>query len=223
MIVDEPLHTALEAGQTVDDFRLESFDGEERNQADHGTDFEVVLLAVRKMQQVVVKAVFFVPERYAVGAEVIHGVSDVHEVFEELAGDVFVSGIFFREFEGDGEHVEAIHAHPAGSVGLLEVAACRKGRGAVEYSDVIEPQEAALKDIRALGIFPIDPPGEVEKQFVKNFFKESAVADATDAPFDFVNTPGGPSVDGGIYVTERPFVRRELAVRVHVPFAKKEN
>jgi len=28
MIVDEPLHAALEAGQAIDDFWLESFDGE---------------------------------------------------------------------------------------------------------------------------------------------------------------------------------------------------
>ena len=58
---------------------------------------------------------------------------------------------------------------------------------------------------------------------MKNPFKEGAVADATDAAFNFVNAPGGPSVNGGIDVTEGPFVRRELAVRMHVPFAEKKN
>ena len=125
--------------------------------------------------------------------------------------------------ESDGEHIEAIHAHPAGAVGLLEVAARRERRGAIEDADIIQAQETALKNIRAFRIFAIDPPSEVEKQFVKNFFKEGAIADATDAAFNFVNAPGGPGVDGRIYVTEGPFVRGELAVRMHVPFAEKKN
>ncbi len=96
-------------------------------------------------------------------------------------------------------------------------------RGAIEDADVIEAKKAALENVRALGIFAIHPPSEVEKQFVKNFFKEGAVADATDTAFIFVNAPGGPGVDGGIYVTESPFVGGKLAVRMHVPFAEKKN
>src|SRR5258708_4306581 len=96
--------------------------------------------------------------------------SDVDEVFEEFARDILVGRIFLREFERDGEHVEAIHAHPAGAVGLFEMATGWERRGAVEDSDIIETKKAALENVGAIGIFAIDPPGEVEKQLVKNFF-----------------------------------------------------
>src|SRR5580692_1630831 len=38
MIVDEPLHPAFETRQPIDDFRLQRFDSEQRNQPDHRTD-----------------------------------------------------------------------------------------------------------------------------------------------------------------------------------------
>ena len=39
---------------------------------------------------------------------------DVDEVLEELARHVLVGRVLLRELERDGEHVEAVHAHPAG-------------------------------------------------------------------------------------------------------------
>src|SRR2546421_12051265 len=110
----------------------------------------------------VIDAVFFIPELDAVAAEIFHRLSDVNEMFEELACNVFVRGIFFGKFESDGEHIEAIHTHPAGAVGLLEMAASRERRRAIEDADVIEAQEPALKDVRAFRIFAIDPPSEIE-------------------------------------------------------------
>src|SRR6267154_2534786 len=50
MIVTEPLHAALEAGETIDDFRLESLDREKRNQSDHRPDFQKVSFAVGKLK-----------------------------------------------------------------------------------------------------------------------------------------------------------------------------
>src|SRR5438876_4564025 len=223
MIVDKPLHAALEAGKTVDDFRLERLDCEERDETDHGADLKVVLFPVRQLKQVVVETVFFVPERDAVRAEVVHRMGNVDEVFEEFAGDIFVGGIFLREFERDREHVEAIHTHPACAVGLFEMATGWERRGAVEDSDVVETKKAALENVGALRIFAIDPPGEVEKQLVKNLFEEGAIADTAHATFNFVNAPGRPGVNGGIYVAESPFVSGKLAVRMHVPFAKEKD
>src|SRR5260370_515874 len=55
MIVDEPLHAALEAGKTIDDFRLESLDREKRDQSDHRPDFQKVFFAVREFQHVIKK------------------------------------------------------------------------------------------------------------------------------------------------------------------------
>src|SRR5260370_432957 len=62
MIVDEPLHAALEAGKTLDDFRLESLDREKRDQSDHRPDFQKVFFAVREFQHVIKKTVGFIPK-----------------------------------------------------------------------------------------------------------------------------------------------------------------
>jgi len=43
----------------------------------------------------------------------------------------------------------AIHAVPSG---LLDVAACRKGRAAIEHADIVEAQEAALEHVHAFGV-----------------------------------------------------------------------
>src|SRR5215831_5597630 len=137
MVVDKPLHTSLETGEAVNDLRLERFDGEKGNKTDHGTNLEVVLFSVGKMEQVVVETIFFIPEGDAVGAEIVHRVSDVDEVLEELAGDIFIGRIFFCEFERDRQHVEAIHAHPTCAVGLFEMATSRKRRGPIKNPDVV--------------------------------------------------------------------------------------
>src|SRR5689334_4610991 len=148
---------------------------------------------------------------------------DVDEMLEEFAGHVLVSHVFFSEFQSDGQHVEAIHAHPTGAVGLFEMAARGKRGGTIENSDVVESEEAALENVRAIGILAIHPPGEIQKQLVKNLFEEGAVGDTTDAPLDLVNAPSGPRMHGRIHVAESPFVGRQLSVGVHVPFAKKKN
>ena len=46
MIVDEPLHAALEARQAIHDFRLERFHREKRNKANHRADLEEMLASV---------------------------------------------------------------------------------------------------------------------------------------------------------------------------------
>src|ERR1700730_13358511 len=103
---------------------------------------------------------------------------DVDEMLKKFAGDVFVSGIFFGKFEGNSKHVEAIHAHPAGAIGLLQVAAGGERRGTVENSDIDEAQKAALKNIGAVGVFSIHPPGEIQQQLMENFFEECAIRHA---------------------------------------------
>jgi hypothetical protein len=37
----------------------------------------------------------------------------------------------------------------------------------VYIADVVESQETALKDVHAFGIFAVDPPREIEQQFLK--------------------------------------------------------
>src|SRR6516162_232128 len=98
-------------------------------------------LSARAMEHVVVEAVFFVPQFNAFSTSVIHSVRYVDEVLEELAGDTFIGWILPREFQRNGQHVQAIHAHPTGSVRLLEMPTGRKGRGAIEDPNIVKPQE----------------------------------------------------------------------------------
>src|SRR6266581_3909080 len=73
MIVNEPLHAALEAGEAINDFRFERLHGEKRDESNHGADFKEVLLSVGQLQHVVKEAVLVVPKRAPAEAKIIHG------------------------------------------------------------------------------------------------------------------------------------------------------
>lgn len=55
-------------------------------------------------------------------------------------------------------HIEAIEGHPCGSICLSKNTTCRERFRAIESSNVIETQKAALKYVIATGIFTINPP-----------------------------------------------------------------
>src|SRR2546430_6391575 len=76
----------------------------------------------------------------------------------------------------------------------------------VKNSDVIEAQEAALKNICAVRVLAVHPPGEIQEQLVKNFLEESTIGDATHAALDFVDAPGGPGMNRWIHIAKGPFV-----------------
>ena len=124
-----------------------------------------------------------------------------------------------REFERHREHREAIEAHPGRAVGLLEKSAGRQRLGAIEDADVIQPEETAGEKIVAFGVFAVHPPGEIEQQLLEGAFEKSAIA-LPARPGHLVNAPGRPGVDRRIHVAKGKFVGRNLAVRVHVPFAQ---
>src|SRR6266511_514211 len=126
VVVDEPARPAPEARQAIGHVRVPRLDGEERDQAHQRAYLHPLPPAVREGQNVVVEAVFLVPEAHVLAAHVADGMGDVDEVFEELAGHVLVGGIFARQLERDGQHVEAVHAHPARAVRLLDVAPGRQ-------------------------------------------------------------------------------------------------
>src|SRR5215472_3683775 len=106
----------------------------------------------------------------------IHCAGDVHEVFPEFTGYVFVSKIFAREFQRNGQQVERVHSHPAGSVGLLNVSAGGQWSTTIEHTNVIQPQEAALEDVHSLCVFAVHPPGEVEQEFMEDPLQKSTIA-----------------------------------------------
>ena len=53
----------------------------------------------------------------------------------------------------------------------------RRQHGAtIEDPDVVQPQETALENVHAFGVFAIGPPGEGEEQLVKYALKEEGIA-----------------------------------------------
>src|SRR5205809_6768346 len=140
-------------------------------------------------------------------------------MLEEFRGHVFVNRIGLCEFQRHGKHREAIESHPRSAVRLLQKSAGRQRFRAVENADVIEPEETAGEKIVAFGVFAVHPPGEVEQQLLECAFKKSAIT-LPARTSHLVNAPGGPGVDGWINISTRKFVSRNLAVRLHVPFAQ---
>src|SRR6266404_2885152 len=220
LVVDEPLHPAFERRMPVHHLWLQRFNRVERNQPHQGADSHRKVVAVGQAENVVVKAVRLVPERESFTAEIVHGVGDVHKMLEEFAGYALVGRVLARKFEGNRQHVQAIHSHPARAVGLLHKSSRRKRRRAVENSNVVEAEESALEDVVAFGVFTIDPPGEIQQQLVECVLEEAAVRLAANALFDLVDAPAGPRMNGWVDISESPFVRGQLTVRVHIPLTQ---
>ena len=221
-VFEEPLEAFVEAGQRPDGFLLEHLNRDQRQQADEGARFQAKH-AVVMLDLVVVKAVGVVPKAGA--AEGVHGVGDLDEVLEELGGHVLVGGVGARavagQFERDAQHGQAIEGHPGGAVGLLQGPAVRERLRAIEDADVVEAEEAAGEEVLALGVLAVDPPGEVEQEFLEDPFEEGAIAGAGPVG-DFIHAPGSPGVDGRVHVVEGEFVGGELAVGVEIPFAQEQ-
>jgi hypothetical protein len=77
VIVDEPLHAAFETREAIDNILFESLNRKKRNQPHERTHLEVVAIAVREVQNVVIEAVVIVPEFDASRTAVVHGLRDV--------------------------------------------------------------------------------------------------------------------------------------------------
>ena len=131
-----------------------------------------------------------------------------------------VVGVGHRQLDGDLQHVLAEQRHPGGAVGLLEVAAGRQRRAAVEDADVVEAQEAPLEDVPARAVLAVDPPGEVQQQLLEAALEPLPVPLAALRRFEAVGEDGRPGVDRRVDVAEVPLVGRDLAVGVHVPLAQ---
>src|SRR5215472_4498599 len=157
------------------------------------------------MQYVVEELVLFVPQRDPFSRDVIERLGNVEEVLEKFGGDVLVRAVLPRYFQSDHEHVQAVHAHPGGPIRLLKVSTGGQRRAAVENTNVVQPQETALKHIVPLAVLAVHPPGEVKQELVEDPLQEVAVGLPGGALLDFIDTPCRPGMDGRIYIPEGPF------------------
>ena len=119
-ILEKPPRPPPERAEAVERIGFERGHREERREPDHRAHAHREALAGGRPHDVVEEAVFLVPEPHVFARDVIGRVGDEQEVLEELVGDVLVAGALARELERDVEHVQAVHAHPARRVRLLE-------------------------------------------------------------------------------------------------------
>src|SRR5438105_980958 len=94
--------------------------------------------------------------------------------------------------------------------------------GTVEDADVVQPEKAAGKQVFAFDVLAVDPPGEIDEEFVENPRQEQAVTAAARSSH-LIDSPACPRVHRRINVAEIELVGRELAVGVHVPLAEHQN
>ena len=144
-------------------------------------------------------------------------------MLEELVRDVLVARARGRQLEGDREQIQAVHAHPARRVGLLEEPTLRQRIRAIEHTDVVEPEEASLEDVVARGVLAVDPPGEVQHQLQEHRLEKIVIRLACSLAIDLEHAERRPRVHWRVDVPEGPLVRGELPVRMHVPFTRQQN
>ena len=97
-----------------------------------------------------------------------------------------------------------------------------QGPAAIEHPDVVEAQESSAEDVVAVRILAVHPPREVHEQLVEHALEERVIARAA-RPRELVHAPGSPRVRRRVDVVERELVRRDLTVRMHVPFAQQQD
>src|SRR6266567_205544 len=222
LIHQVPLEPLLKSRKRVEQRGLDCFHRYQRHQADKRTHAHPHVSSARRMQHVVEKLVLLVPKPDAFATKIVHRGSDAEKVLKEFRRYTLVNWIFTREFDRDPQHVEAKHSHPACAIALLKTAAVRERLVAIEHANVIKPQETALEDIVALGIFAVHPPGETDEQLMEDRLQKCAIAAAALFSFDLINPPGSPPDHGRINIAKMPFVCGDLAIRMLVPLAHDE-
>ena len=140
----------------------------------------------------------------------------------ELDRHVLVRRVDERDLEREVEHVLGIERHPGGAVGLLDVAAGRQRRAAIEDADVVEAQKAALEEVASVAVLAVEPPGVVGQQAVEDSLQERDRLVAHASAVEAIVEERRPGMHGWVDVVEVPLVGRELAVRVLVPFEQHE-
>jgi len=148
----------LNSRQAVDDLRLQCFYGEQRNESNHGPDLMEMLFAVRSAARRS-KTVGVVPQRSAVGAHVVHGVAMFTKCSKNLLATSSYAGSS-SPAPGQSPACSGNNAHPAGAVGLFEMAAVGNGadRFNTPYVQAQNPPGISSSDLS------VTHPGEVQQQ-----------------------------------------------------------
>ncbi len=155
---EHPVEAPGEIGMPLRQPGVEHLHRAERDEPHQRTHAKRRLRSVRQDQGIVEEAVLLVPQPPSAGlrlvgfrcADMRHGGGDDQEVLEELRCDVFIDCIGLRQFQRHAHEVQRVHRHPGGGIGLLEGAAAGDRGGAIEDADIVEAEEAALKEVAPL-------------------------------------------------------------------------
>src|SRR5215471_3593520 len=161
-----------------------------RQQPYHGAHFQARGAAVGKAEDIVVESILVVP--HAVRTDVVHRSRDPQKMLTELHSQIFIGRVVGRNFDADLKHVLAEERHPGGAVSLFEVTAGGQRRAAVEDPDVVEAKEATLKDVLAVAVLAVDPPGKVGHKLSIGAFYELDVSLAAQRLLHSVEKDRGP-------------------------------
>jgi hypothetical protein len=82
------------------------------------------------------------------------GVGDIDEMLEKLGREVLEDVIEQRQFHRNAHHVERKGRDRGGAVRLVEVTASQQRLSQIKQPDIVEAEEAALKDVA-----PVVPRG----------------------------------------------------------------
>src|SRR4030095_7092948 len=134
----------------------------QRQQTDQRSNFQALTLAVREAQNVAEEAVLLVQQLIFVVSHVIHRRRDPNKVFEELDHHVLVRRIVNRQLKRDLKHCLREESHPRCAISLLEIAAGRKRRAAIEDTDVVEAEKSTFKNVTPIAVLAIYPPRKIE-------------------------------------------------------------
>ena len=178
------------------DIRLEHRRRAQRQQPDQRPDLQTHRLAVGQPQQIVEESVLLVPHLVVMLADAVHRVGDPHEMLDELEGDLLVHRVVFGQDQGDLQHALAVERHPGRAVRLLQRAARRELRAAVEDADVVQTQKSAGEHVAPCGILAVDPPVEIQHQPLKRSFQEAQVRPA-ERPLHLVEKSVAQACTGG--------------------------
>src|SRR5262249_58245311 len=81
----------------------------------------------------------------------------------------------------------------------------------VDHGNVVETEKPAFKDIVALTIDLVHPPGKIKQQFVEAAFEKQAVRLAGANTVHVIHPPHGPGLHGRVEIGKLPFVGWNLA------------
>src|SRR5439155_416490 len=140
------------------------------------------------------------------------GGGDIGIVLKKLRRHTFVDVILLRQLQRDTHHLQAKQAHPAGGVGLLQHDAVAEMDATIDDRDVVEAEETAFKNVVALAIDLVDPPREMDEQFVETAFEERSIRLTGANAIHVVDAPHSPRVNRRIQVGELPFISGYLAI-----------